>query len=123
MLPRSLPLALAALAFLPGERTAQELPWALTNARIETVGRGAIEEGTIVIRDGLIAAVGANVAVPPDARVVDLTGRTVYPGIIDLTSTIGLPAPPSRASGPGGAPSGDAVPQGLTPQRSIAEEL
>ncbi len=123
MLPRSLPLALAALAFLPCERAAQELPWALTNARIETVGRGPIEKGTIVIRDGLIAAVGANVAVPPDARVVDLTGRTVYPGIIDLTSTIGLPAPPSRASAPGGGQGGDTEPQGLTPQRSIAEEL
>lgn len=125
MLPRSLLSALAALAFLPCERTAQELPWALTNARIETVGRGTIDKGTIVIRDGLIAAVGANVAVPPDARVVDLTGRTVYPGIIDLTSTIGLPAPPSTrgGGGSGGGQDADEPPPGLTPQRSIAEEL
>lgn len=109
---------------------AQELPWALTNARIETVGRGTIEKGTIIIRDGLIAAVGANVAVPPDARVIDLTGRTVYPGIIDLTSTIGLPSQPSGAGaagrgGPGAGPAtgADEDPPGLTPQRSVAEEL
>ena len=123
MLPRSLALALSAIALIPCDRAAQELPWALTNARIETIGRGPIEKGTIVIRDGLIAAVGANVAVPPDARVVDLTGRTVYPGIIDLTSTIGLPAPPSRSGPAAGGPSGDSEPQGLAPQRSIAEEL
>ena len=106
--------------------SAQELPWALTNARIETVGQGTIEKGTIVIRDGLIAAVGANVAVPPDARVVDLTGRTVYPGIIDLTSTIGLPAPTppgGGARGPAGPGAQDDDPAGLTPERAIAEEL
>ena len=121
---RVLPAALA-LAVVATAAPAQDLPWALTNARIETVGRGTIEKGTIVIRDGLIAAVGANVAVPPDARVVDLTGRTVYPGIIDLTSTIGLPAQSSGAGaprGPGGPPA-DEEPAGLSPQRSIAEEL
>jgi imidazolonepropionase-like amidohydrolase len=119
-------LLTALIAPLP--LAAQDIPWALTNARIETVGRGTIEKGTIVIRDGLIAAVGANVAVPPDARVVDLTGRTVYPGIIDLTSTIGLPSQSSGAGaprGPGGpgGQSSDDDPAGLTPQRSVAEEL
>ena len=117
-------LLFAALA-APLPLAAQDMPWVLTNARIETVGRGTIEKGTIVIRDGLIAAVGANVAVPPDARVVDLTGRTVYPGIIDLTSTIGLPSQSSGAGaprGPGGPPA-DEEPAGLTPQRSVADEL
>lgn len=124
------PLIVAAALLAPHALPAQDLPWALTNARIETVGGGTIEKGTIVIRDGLIAAVGANVAVPPDARVVDLTGRTVYPGIIDLTSTIGLPAAPAgggggpRAGGGGpAAQNSDEPPPGLTPQRSIAEEL
>jgi imidazolonepropionase-like amidohydrolase len=124
---RNLLLAIALIAPLPLAVHAQDLPWALTNARIETVGRGTIEKGTIVIRNGLIAAVGANVAVPPDARVVDLTGRTVYPGIIDLTSTIGLPSQsPSGGGGqrgPGGGQSSDDDPAGLTPQRSVAEEL
>ena len=55
--------------------------YAITNARIVTVSGPAIDRGTIVIRDGLIAAVGANVAAPPDARPIDGTGLTVYPGI------------------------------------------
>ena len=79
---------------------AQSGTWALTNARIETITKGTIEKGTIVIRDGLIEAVGANVTPPGDARVVDLTGRTVYPGFIDLTSSMGLPAPPPPQRGP-----------------------
>src|SRR3989338_4732396 len=82
--------------------SAQGGTWALTNARIETVTRGAIDRGTVLIRDGLIAAVGANVTVPADARVLDLTGRTVYPGLIDLTSSLGLPARPAGGGGPGG---------------------
>lgn len=73
--------------------------WALTNARIETVTKGSIASGTIIIRNGVIEAVGPNVAVPPDARVVDLSNKTVYPGFIDLTSTIGLPEPPRRPAG------------------------
>jgi hypothetical protein len=76
--------------------------WALTNVRIETVTKGTIEKGTIVIRDGIIQAVGANVTPPGDARVVDLAGRTVYPGFIDLTSSMGLPTPPQPQGGPGG---------------------
>jgi imidazolonepropionase-like amidohydrolase len=125
---RRLTLLLAAL-LAPCALGAQDMPWALTNARIETVGRGTIEQGTIVIRDGLIAAVGATVPVPPDARVVDLRGRTVYPGIIDLTSTIGLPSQSSsggggqRGGGAGAGPSSADDPAGLTPQRSIALEL
>ena len=78
---------------------AQAGTWALTNARIETVTKGTIEKGTIVIRDGIIEAVGANVTPPGDARVVDLTGRTVYPGFIDLTSSMGLPTPPQPQGG------------------------
>jgi len=98
---------------------AQQGPWALTNARIETVSRGLIERGTIVIRDGLITAVGAAVTVPPDARVLDLSGRTVSPGLIDLISSAGLPAiPPSTT--PGGA--GQATsPSGLEPDNLVAE--
>jgi imidazolonepropionase-like amidohydrolase len=77
--------------------------YAITNARIVTVSGATIERGTLVIRDGLIAAVGANVAAPPDARPVDGTGLTVYPGIIDASSTLGIPRPtPSPSPSPGG---------------------
>ncbi len=56
---------------------------AITNATILTVSHGTIPRGTIVIRDGKIAAVGADVAVPAGAQIIDATGRYVMPGIID----------------------------------------
>ena len=57
--------------------------YAITNARIVTVSGPVIERGTVVIRNGLIAAAGANVSAPSDARVIDGAGLTVYPGLID----------------------------------------
>ena len=50
----------------------------------------AIEHGTVVLRDGLIEAVGANVTVPKDGWVIDCKGLTVYPGLIDGLSNWGL---------------------------------
>jgi len=129
---RSLPVSrtssilLASLAILAGPVAAQDGPWALTNARINTVTRGVIERGTIVIRDGLIAAVGPDVAAPADARVLDLTGRTVFPAFIDLTSSIGLPSTPAAPAGrPGAAAAATSEPAnvGLEPDRIVADEL
>jgi imidazolonepropionase-like amidohydrolase len=124
----------AALVMLPAlagrAAQAQEGPWALTNARIQTVTHGVIEHGTIVIRNGLITAVGADVTAPAEARVLDLGGRTVSPGLIDLTSSIGLPAPPAATGGPGGggaaaaaAGPGGPANSGLDPDRVVADEL
>ena len=56
---------------------------AITNATILTVSHGTIPHGTVVIREGKIAAVGADVAVPAGAQVIDAAGRYVMPGIID----------------------------------------
>ncbi len=64
---------------------------ALTNARIVTSPGKIIEKGTILIRDGVIVAAGADVKVPADARVWDLAGKTIYPGFIDGYSRLGLP--------------------------------
>ena len=124
---RAVALAAAALlAASPPSARAQQGSgtWALINARIETVTRGTIEKGTIVIRDGLIEAVGANVTPPTDARVVDLTGRTVYPGIIDLTSSIGLPVSPAPqgALGGGGGGAGGQGASGITAPRFVGLE-
>ena len=78
--------------------------YAITNARIVPGSGPAIERGTVVIRDGLIAAVGANVAAPADARIVDGSGLTVYPGLIDAFGSLGIPAPaPQNGGGRGGA--------------------
>ena len=122
-------VALFAIPTLATGASAQEGTWALTNARIETVTRGVIEKGTIVIRDGLIEAVGANVRPPADARIVDLAGRRVFPGLIDLTSTLGLPSASTagdgqRQGGQGPAASTTTVRNvGLEPGRVIANEL
>ena len=58
-------------------------PMAIRNARIVTVSGPVIARGTVVVRNGLIEAVGENVPVPADAWVVDGAGLTVYPGLID----------------------------------------
>jgi imidazolonepropionase-like amidohydrolase len=65
---------------------------ALVGARLVVAPGKTIPRGTIVVRDGLIAAVGDAVAVPPDAKVHDLTGKTIYPGLIDAFSEASVPA-------------------------------
>jgi imidazolonepropionase-like amidohydrolase len=65
--------------------------WAITNATIYTSGpSGRIEHGTVVIREGKIAAVGASVAVPADAIRVDAAGKIVTPGLFDPKSRFGI---------------------------------
>ncbi|MDQ2665067.1 MAG: amidohydrolase family protein [Gemmatimonadota bacterium] len=77
--------------------------YAITNAKLVPVSAPVIARGTIVVRDGLIAALGANVAVPADARVIDGTGLTVYPGLFDAFGSIGIPsAAPAGGGGRGG---------------------
>ena len=77
--------------------------YAITNAKIVTVSGATIDRGTVVVRDGLIAAVGANATVPADARIIDGTGLTVYPGVFDANTTLGIPRPsPSPGAGGGG---------------------
>jgi imidazolonepropionase-like amidohydrolase len=69
---------------------------AITNARIYPISSGPIDKGTIVIRGNRIEAVGANVAVPAGAQVVDAKGGEVYPGFIDARTSIGLNEPGPR---------------------------
>ncbi len=64
---------------------------ALTNARVVTAPGKVIEKGTVLIRDGLIVEAGPAVKIPPEARVWDLAGKTIYPGFIDSYSRLGLP--------------------------------
>ncbi len=67
---------------------------ALIHARIVQEPERIIEDGTIVLRDGYIAAVGAHVRPPADARIWDYSGLTVYPGFIEPCSQLGLPKKP-----------------------------
>jgi imidazolonepropionase-like amidohydrolase len=111
--------------------------YAITNARIVPVSGATIERGTVVIRNGLIAAVGANVTAPPDARIIDGTGLTVYPGLIDSYTNLALPdsaASPSPGGGGGAiffaapqprpaAGPNSTQPPGLQPEVMVEESI
>jgi imidazolonepropionase-like amidohydrolase len=64
--------------------------YAIRHARIVTVAGADIEDGTVVISDGRITAVGANVNVPGGAQTIEGRGLSIYPGMIDLGTAIGL---------------------------------
>ncbi|MCS7066957.1 MAG: amidohydrolase family protein, partial [Fimbriimonadales bacterium] len=68
--------------------------YAIRGAKIVPVSGAPIEKGTIVVRNGVIAAVGEmdKVSIPPDAEVIEGTGLTVYPGFIDGFTALGMPA-------------------------------
>ncbi|HYV82728.1 MAG TPA: amidohydrolase family protein [Pyrinomonadaceae bacterium] len=73
--------------------------FAIRNARIVTVSGPDIENGTVVIRDGKIEAVGTNVSVPNGAQTIDGRGLSVYPGMIDAGTNMGLVEVPQGANG------------------------
>src|SRR5215510_11353604 len=75
--------------------------YAIKGGTVVTVTGATIQKGTVIIRNGLIEAVGADIPVPGDARVIDATGMTVYPGLIDSYSNVGLGAATPNP-GPGG---------------------
>lgn len=66
---------------------------AIVGARIEVGDGRVIEKGTVLIREGLIQAAGAQVAVPPEAEVVPGDGLVVYPGFVDAETAKGLKLP------------------------------
>ncbi len=111
---RGTKLVLASLAaVLPAAADAQQPSntpqpppfYAIQNARIVTVSGPVIEGGTVVISHGLIEAVGTDVSIPPEAWVIDGSGMTVYPGLFDGLSSVGLEEA-QTGGGQGGAPGG-----------------
>ncbi len=117
---------------------AEAQSYAITNARIVTVSGPTIEKGTVVVRNGLIAAVGADTKAPADAQVFDGSGLTVYPGFFDTLTNAGMQPPRQQTPG-GGGPGGGAAaaaaqqqanaasnsnyPAGLRPETTSTEEL
>jgi imidazolonepropionase-like amidohydrolase len=71
---------------------AQQQPLALKGGKLLTISHGAIDNGVVVMQGGKISALGAasSVKIPKDARVIDVTGMTVYPGLIDSETSLGL---------------------------------
>lgn len=83
-------LAMVLLGVLTATPAAGETV-AITNAHIYSLGpAGEIASGTVVLRDGKVAAVGAGLAPPAGARVIDAAGQMVTPGLVLAESVIGL---------------------------------
>ena len=63
---------------------------AITGGRVFPVSGPAIDNGTVLIRNGTIVAVGASVAIPADAQRIDATGKWVTPGFVNASTQLGL---------------------------------
>jgi imidazolonepropionase-like amidohydrolase len=108
------------LIALSGSLSAQTI--AITGGRVHTVAGAPIDNGTVLIRDGRIVQVGANVAIPADARRVDANGKWVTPGLINSATTLGLveigaeaPTRDAQARGRDGIAAAFTVWEGLNP--------
>jgi len=102
--------------------------FAIRGAKVVPVSAPPVENASIVISCGLITAMGRDVAVPPEAWVIEGKGLTVYPGLFDSFTDVGIPAaPPGTAEGgPRGAPESARGPEDRpysTPWRSAADEV
>jgi len=83
-------LALVLMIALPGSVEAQQNDYAITGATVVTVTGSTIPNGTVLVQDGLITAVGRNVTIPAGIERIDATGKFVYPGLIDSGTGLGL---------------------------------
>ena len=86
----SLAIAAVALSSRPSQAQGGSNVMLIKNATILTVTKGTIQHGSILVRNGKIAEVGANIATPSGANVIDATGLFVMPGIIDCHSHIAI---------------------------------
>ena len=71
-------------------QAAKSAVYVIKGGKVFTLAGVPIENGTVLIRDGRIAAVGANIEIPADAQIIDATGLEVYPGMFDAATQIGL---------------------------------
>jgi imidazolonepropionase-like amidohydrolase len=85
-------LLVSCVLFFAAAALAQQKPTVLKGGKLLTVSHGTIENGVLVMQNGKITAVGAgnSVKIPKDARVIDTTGMTIYPGLIDSEDNLGL---------------------------------
>lgn len=104
--------------------------FAIRGAKVVPVSSAPLENATVVVSRGIIVAVGTNVTVPPDAWVIDGKGLTVYPGLIDGFTDVGVTPTTSPApAGDSGARPQPAISRGpedrpaTTPWRIAADEV
>lgn len=105
----------------------EPLYFAIRGTKVVPVSGPALENATVVIARGIITAVGKDAAVPPEAWVIDGKGLTVYPGLFDSLTDVGIPAaPPSGEAGarrPQEPARGPQDRPSSTPWRSAADEV
>src|SRR5580692_1886465 len=129
-------LALLGAAPQIGAQGGEPQYFAIRGAKIVPVSGPPLENATVVMAHGVIKAIGKDVAIPPDAWIIEGKGLIVYPGLFDSFTDVGLPAaapaPGSASEGAGGGrrapPTGEISrgPEdrpGTTPWRSAADEL
>ena len=104
-------------ALVPSPVRAQEGVVALRGARLLTITGGTVESGVILLRGGRITAVGPNVAIPSGAEVLDLSGRTVMPGLVDASTNLGIADYPSLGT------DDDEATDPLTPHLRVTDAL
>src|SRR6267142_2888673 len=102
--------------------------FAIRGAKVLPVSGPPMENATVVLSRGIITAVGKNVAIPPEAWIIDGKGLTVYPGLVDSFTDVGIPAvaPAGGEGGPRRPQETSRGPQdrpGSTPWRSAADEV
>jgi len=118
---RSIPLWTAVLATTwaaaANAQTDIDVPrnYALTNARVVVAPGRVLERATVVVRNGRIDAVGDRVQVPAGVITMDVSGMTVYPGLVDVASRLGLPAIQTGGGRRGGGGGDDAARGGGPP--------
>src|SRR5687768_7439889 len=83
--------------------------YAISNGTIHPVSGPEIRNGVVIVRNGLIEAVGANLSIPADATVIDAAGGHVYPGLIDAHTTLGFTTPKTEGNQRAPEPSADFV--------------
>src|SRR5580693_4866372 len=138
---RALAFAVTLLALLGaapqiGAQGGEPQYFAIRGAKIVPVSGPPLENATVVMAHGVIKAIGKDIAIPPDAWIIEGKGLVVYPGLFDSFTDVGLPvatpAPGGANEGAGGgrrAPATGEISRGpedrpgTTPWRSAADEL
>jgi imidazolonepropionase-like amidohydrolase len=132
---------IVALCTAPGARSQGGEPpyFAIRGAKIVPVSGRTAENSTIIISRGIITAIAADAKIPDEAWIIDGKGLTVYPGLIDSFTDVGLMAPPAPGAPAAGTPGAtESAPRplqtqtaargpedrpGTTPWRNAADEV
>ena len=83
-------LALALTLACPGQGEAQQDDYAITGGTVVTVSGATIQNGIVLVQDGVITGVGTAISIPEGVERFDASGKFVYPGLIDAGTGVGL---------------------------------